>query len=148
MGITTTYEKPYMEAGVIQPGLWVYDKQQTMDKVEDQVKQILSTIQDAEGVAADKTFEWISADLPLNMKPTEVDFPKGEPFACMRYGSNEGYLVVIYVVDRNKGTTTSAFVIKYLSDESFVYDIAKNLNKAFYDGMYERVLMPGCHIAA
>lgn len=129
MGIATILYKHKLNEYGEKTGSYNYAGQKPTEKVLSEVKNVLSSIKDKDGCNAKEAAEWISPDC-------KELFPAGEPFASMRYGANEGYLVHVFSNNRSEGVIHPAITIKYLSDKYFVYQIARELNEALNDGLY------------
>lgn len=110
-------------------GLWNWHSQRSVVDVIAQLKVILATIRTDDGTALEFA-EWITPEYDDENR----EFPRGEPFAAMRHGSNEGYLVHIFSFDRQAGNIHPVIAIKYLTDKDFTYRVAKVVNEALYDG--------------
>lgn len=109
-------------------GILSYVKQKTLKQVESQLRSVLQAITikrwDCDALGG---CEWISTNSDL----VEVgNFPKGEPLAVFREGSNEGYLLQIICHNQDNGEMIPVFSVKYLSDEDSVWEIVKNVSHA------------------
>lgn len=123
----TNEESPHVPAHTCS-----YHSQPTISAVIVQLNAVLDTIHDEHGISARESAEWISQD-----NDDLVEFPLGETFSAMRHGSNEGYLVHLFALNRDTGIITCVLTIKYLSDKDFSYRVAKTVNEALYDGAFE-----------
>lgn len=134
--ITTTYYTPEQKAGK-PTGSWLFDRQQSASEVLNQIKTVLASIPYPHDEAnALQICEYISRELE-----DETQFPEGEVFTTMRYGTSEGYFVYIYNHAPDNTIQLVAY-IKFLCEKDFVYDVAKQLNEAFRNGLFESVQAP------
>ena len=115
-----------------------YHSQATITEVIDQVKDVIDTLSDGFGLTGLQGAEWIRQD-----NDSLTEFPRGDSFACLRHGSNEGYLVHVFSLNRDKSLCQCIITIKYLSDRAFSYQVAEMLNEALYNGCFECRLPPG-----
>jgi hypothetical protein len=126
--ISTTYWNPKVIDN--QPtGTWEYTGQRKISDVIKQVESILDTVTDADNIPGSKLAEWIT-----QYDDDAIEFPAGEPFAAMRYGANEGYLVEVFSFDTSAGTVVPVIIVKYLSDKSLVYKLVEAVNDALWNG--------------
>lgn len=116
---------------------YTYHSQPTIAAVIDQLKVVLDTLVDSNGLTALQGAEWIS-----QTDDDAIEFPRGETFAAMRHGSNEGYLVHIFSYDRDTGIIKCVITIKYLSDKAFTYQVAEIVNEALWDAGFECLTPP------
>lgn len=135
--ICTGYWRRAMKDGS-PTGYLEYVSQQTCRSVLAQIRVVLESIKDDDGVDAWAQHEWLS--MGSRDEETAV-FPKGDPIAAMRYGSNEGYFVEIISWDRAAGTHVLCCTIKYLTNKSFVYRVAQMLNDALWNGGFHSTLI-------
>ena len=127
--VNTNYFAPKLVNGS-PAGYLEYRGQQKLSDVMAQIDAVLEGIVNAEGDNARQLYEWWGA--PNNTE--DVEFPKGEPFAAFRYGSSEGYFVQILSSQRSTGSYVLCAEIKYLTDKTFVYRVAQELNEALWEG--------------
>lgn len=109
-----------------------YHSQRTIGVVRSQVEAVLAEVRDEDGVSAKDQLEWVST----TPNYSEAPCPKGELFAALRRGSNEGYLAEIYALDRHEGVARGIVTIKFLTNKAFVYRVVEALNEACDEGCY------------
>ena len=135
--IHTDYYLPRTDENGQRINSYTYCRQRLITEVISDLKDVLHTLKDDQGISAHEGAEWIRQD-----NDERVDFPRGEPFAAMRHGSNEGYLVHIFSFNRETGETTCVITIKYLSDREFSYKVANYVNEALWNAGFFCITPP------
>lgn len=131
MHISSEYWVPKLVDG--KPSSYLnYHSQRTIGAVRAQIETVLAEVRDEEGISAKDQLEWLSTEPSYSEAPC----PKGELFAALRRGSNEGYLAEIYALDRHEGVARGIATIKFLSNKSFVYRVVEALNEACDEGLF------------
>lgn len=133
LDIRTDVYQPKITEGR-ETGLREYVRQKTFGEFKTQFETLLKAIQIAEWeCSAYDNIEYIS--FGEYRQDETKPLPKGTTLAFARRGNNEGYRVEVAIVDSD-GYHHTILSAKYLTDLDSVWVIAKEVDRALWDGLF------------